>query len=426
MKLFQALPELIDAGIISEETAQRIRDHYAGDSSKSGSRLILIFGILGALLVGLGIILIIGHNWDHLSRLTQTIIAFVPMVVGQAIGIYTLTKRSGDSSWREGSATFLALAIGATMAMISQIYQAQGQLDGFLFVWILLVLPIPYLFRSSFACFLYFIGILYFVGTTTSHSASFEGWLYWPLFLGGLPYYIKMFLRDKGSNALSVMSWILPFTFAIALAFIGQMKEWSIPLIFVNLFACYYLIGNFHAVHSTTLRSNGFKIIGWLGTAGFLIFLSFDEYWQKILDIDLVQRLVPNSFEFRYLIVFFLAALLMLMAQLRRFPWKEIGPMSGLFMVFNLIFFLGIITDFSQLLTNILILALSIVTIREGAKKDHLGILNSGLLLIGALVIARFFDTDIGFVTKGLLFVAVGIGFFVANSWIIKKRRNHG
>ena len=44
------------------------------------------------------------------------------------------------------------------------------------------------------------------------------------------------------------------------------------------------------------------------------------------------------------------------------------------------------------------------------------------LLVIAALAIARFFDSDLGFVTRGLGFIVVGAGFLVANVIFFKKR----
>jgi hypothetical protein len=77
----------------------------------------------------------------------------------------------------------------------------------------------------------------------------------------------------------------------------------------------------------------------------------------------------------------------------------------------------------AQLLTNLLILVLAVYTIRDGAQRNHLGILNYGLLIITALICCRFFDTDFSFVVRGLLFIGVGVGFFVTNYYTIQKRK---
>jgi len=56
----------------------------------------------------------------------------------------------------------------------------------------------------------------------------------------------------------------------------------------------------------------------------------------------------------------------------------------------------------------------------------HFGILNYGLVIITALIFCRFFDTNMSFVIRGLLFVLVGVGFFAANYVMFKKQKSKG
>ena len=89
-----------------------------------------------------------------------------------------------------------------------------------------------------------------------------------------------------------------------------------------------------------------------------------------------------------------------------------------------MIFFLGLTNSVAPVvLVNLLVLLLGIFTIRLGAKADHLGVLNYGLLTITALIICRFFDSHMSFVIRGLLFVLVGAGFFLTNYLMLKKRK---
>ncbi len=104
---------------------------------------------------------------------------------------------------------------------------------------------------------------------------------------------------------------------------------------------------------------------------------------------------------------------------------SELNLMELVFLIFIIIFIIGLKAPFAVILVNLLIFTIGIFTIRLGAKKDHLGILNYGLLIITALVICRFFDTDLSFVFRGMLFVGVGLGFFFANSRMLKKRQEH-
>ena len=63
MRIIDELNELIAAEVISPEIAERIRN-YAQERARSSSshRLLLIFGSLGALLIGLGVIVLLAHN----------------------------------------------------------------------------------------------------------------------------------------------------------------------------------------------------------------------------------------------------------------------------------------------------------------------------------------------------------------------------
>lgn len=82
MSLSKDLSELVNSEIITPETADRIQDYYDEKKGTSANRLFIVFGVLGTLLIGLGIISIIAHNWDELSRITKTFFAFLPLIAG--------------------------------------------------------------------------------------------------------------------------------------------------------------------------------------------------------------------------------------------------------------------------------------------------------------------------------------------------------
>jgi uncharacterized membrane protein len=92
MSIRNDISDLLKAEIITQETADRIHAYYKSKGGSSTNRLFVVFGILGAILIGLGITLIIAHNWDELSRSTKTVIAFIPLLTGQALCGFTLMK----------------------------------------------------------------------------------------------------------------------------------------------------------------------------------------------------------------------------------------------------------------------------------------------------------------------------------------------
>jgi hypothetical protein len=61
-------------------------------------------------------------------------------------------------------------------------------------------------------------------------------------------------------------------------------------------------------------------------------------------------------------------------------------------------------------------------TLWRGLRENRLGVVNAGMLMLSALIITRFFDSDLSFVVRGLAFIVVGIGFFATNTVLIRRK----
>ena len=81
--------------------------------------------------------------------------------------------------------------------------------------------------------------------------------------------------------------------------------------------------------------------------------------------------------------------------------------------------------EFAAIIANGTVLAIAVLEIKRGNKLNNLGILNFGLLIIIILITCRFFDTDFSFVVRGILFISIGLGFFLTNYVMLKKRNRH-
>ena len=102
----------------------------------------------------------------------------------------------------------------------------------------------------------------------------------------------------------------------------------------------------------------------------------------------------------------------------------DINPLDALFVLCGFLFLVGTQSDvLATLLTNLLLLGVGVSLIRQGARQNHLGYLNAGLLLVSVQIACRFFDIDLSFALRGLLFVALGVAFFAVNYRMIQKRK---
>ena len=420
-KITIQLAELIEAGILSQEKAVEIQSFYKKDSDRSQNRLFAVFGVLGAILVGLGIILILAHNWDNLSRASKTMIAFLPLLIGQGFCGYALFKKPDSQAWKESAAAFLFFAVGASISLISQIYNIPGKISSFTLTWMLLCLPLVYIMRSSIVSLLYLIGITFYACETGYWTyPNSESYIYWLLFLLIIPHYYYLYKNKPDSNFMIFHNWFIPLSVIICLGTIANNDaEWMF-VAYMSLLGLLYLIGYLPFFKNKRRISNGYSILGSLGTVGLLLFFSFEWFWDDLNTHDF-SIISP---EFFVSIIITLTAIGLLFWKIKNIPENKVMPMEVAFIAFVIIFILGLgLPILAVILINLLVFAMGVLTIRQGADENHLGILNYGLLIITALIICRFFDTNISFVIRGILFLLIGFGFFFTNYWMLKKRK---
>lgn len=424
MSIIKDIPELLNAKVITQETADRIQDYYTNKKASSTNRLFIVFGILGAILVGLGIILIIAHNWDELSRTTKTLFAFLPLVVGQALCVYSITKKQNSDAWKESGTAFLFFSVGASISLVSQIYNIPGNLSSYILTWMLLCLPLLYVMKSSIASLLYLIGITYYAAEVGYWSyPSSESYLYWLLLILALPHYFLLYKKRPKSNFMIFHNWIVPLSIVIALGTVADKTEEFMFIAYFSLLGLFYLIGDTAFFSLQKSQNNGYKIVGSLGIIVLLMILSFDWFWEELRNKDLQFSEIIATPEFLASTIISVLATGLLYINQKNKSLKEIKPLAPAFIVFILIFILGLTFSISFVLINIYVFVIGILTVKDGAKQDSLGLLNFGLLIIAALIACRFFDTDLSFVVRGILFVSVGAGFVFTNYWMLKKRK---
>ena len=426
MTLLKDISELVKADIISKETAEKIQDFYQAKEEKSNNRLFAIFGVFGAILIGLGLILIIAHNWDQLDRAIKTIFAFIPLIIGQVLVGYTIFKRYTSLTWRESSSAFLFFAVGACISLISQIYNIPGNLGSFILIWMLLILPLVYIMKSSIISLLYIIGITFYACELGYWSRpNSEPYLYWLLLIAIIPHYYSLYKDYFSSNYLSFHNWIIPLSVLIVLGTISQEIGEFMVIAYISLLGLFYLIGKLLILKNQKLINNGYLIIGSLGTIILLLIISFDDFWKELRSKDFKFDNIVLSPEIITSVLISILAGILLYKKIKKSSIKSIEPIEVIFILFIIVFFIGLTSSVSVILINLIVFILGILTILQGTKMNHLGILNYGLLTITALLIARFFDTDISFILRGVLFIIVGIGFFVTNYWMLKKRKSY-
>lgn len=426
MSLIQDLTELVNAGIITGEKASEIADYYKKKegASPTANKQLFVFGVLGALLVGIGLMFIIANQWDSLSRNVKTACAFLLLIVPQLLCLFALIKKPDKMVWRESTALLLFFAVGANISLVSQIYHINGDASTFLLTWMLLTVPLVFIMRSTAVSLAYFFGLTFYsFAVRTDATELWSEWIYWPLLALPLPHYFQLFKKSPDSPLFILHHWVIPFVLTLTIGMVSHnSREW-LPPIFILLFGIFNLIGNKSFFSNRALIKNGYKVFGFCGTVIALLVMSFKSNWKELQDHHYTLSFLVNSSEFIALLILGILASLLLVRAMRGRTLSDVKMMEVVWLLFLAIFVLGLFSSLAVLLVNLFVFAAAILMIREGTRLSHLGVLNSGMVVVALLVACRSFDTDLTFVVKGSLFVLVGVGFFVTN-WLTLKKRN--
>jgi uncharacterized membrane protein len=427
--LYRELPALINEGILTAEAADKLRAYYGEIKEGSRSRIaLIIFGVLGAMLVGSGIILLLAHNWDELSRATRTVLSLAPLLIGQVLAGWTLARKSESVSWREGTATFLMLAIGASISLVAQTYHISGDPGKFLLTWMLLSVPLVYLLSATAPAILYLWGITAWAGVRQFEAG--HALFFWPLAALIVPHFVQAAKENRYGIRAIWLAWGISLSLCVAT---GIVLEGALPglwiVVYSALFAVLFLAGDFYFSEAPTLWQRPFQTAGAAGIAVLAFLLTYKWPWQEIgwkhyrtgVEYDSLVAI----FDYVLAAVLVIATFYFLFNQARY--RKPIALLLGVMPVVAIIAYSVTAsvtsTIFALILFNLYLFALGLVTIIAGIRNSQLGTVNAGMLVLAALIVARFFDSDLGFVIRGLAFILVGIGFFVTN-WIITRKIN--
>lgn len=422
--LLTELPALVEKGIVDAAAAERLRAHYAdapGVARLGWGTLLLATG--GAALIGLGVILIFAHNWESWTPGMRVGLSLLPLLVGQLAAVWAL--RSGARAAREAAGLFTAVAAGASIALVAQTYQFGGDLPRFLMTWLLLSAPLVYLLDASAVA-----ALCWGLATAWVVVSPHDGWwsqgdglreamrlpVFLALFAIPLPHLVRQLRVDRTGARVA---WLLRM--ALLAAIVGLWgaaahDEEAMPMVYAALAAACALAGQRWFAGSSGLWGNPLQTVGLVGVAVLMLGATVDR--------------VLVNFSWPATPVMLLALLGGIAAAW--IAWREfaagdrlLAPLLGL--VAPLLYLLPGLAHTSgagaNVLVHLYVLALVAALVRKGLRTARLGLANAGVALLAALILLRFFDSQLSYVVRGVGFIVTGVGFFVAILWLRRRVR---
>ncbi len=149
-----------DQAILSQEQADKILDLYA---IKPGLSFVRVMLVIGAILVGLGILSFIASNWDEMTKLVKYLI-IVGMFLGFIAASYSMSEK-----YPKTSRSFLYMALityGAGIFLIGQMFNFGGHFTQAFLLWAIGVLPTALLMRDKLVfLFAQLLLLIYILGS---------------------------------------------------------------------------------------------------------------------------------------------------------------------------------------------------------------------------------------------------------------------
>lgn len=404
------------------------RRHPCGESSPGLAQI--IFGALGALLVGAGLIAVLGYNWDEFGRATRLVIAFLPLLLCQGFTAWTLWRGERVPAWtRETAGLLQTLAGGAALAIVSQVYHLGGVWQDFLFWWILISLPVLWATRAHAVAMFHLAAIT----TWTSYQAAFSR--SWPdtpflfplLLLAMLPYWPGWPVNWRLSV---VMRWMFALAAGVgfgacaaaAARLLGRNAEYfaldgnAMIWMWLATAAVFVLVPLRREAIGDGLGRKPQVILGALWLLGAGLCMTFAELAEDFLDgiggamhspwgwllVALLAGFAVMAARARRVAVLALAAIAVLPALALPFlreGWEEGAALA-------LAWF-----------CTLYLAALGVTLIVLSLRDEH-GAPRLGTTLLAALVITRMADSELSLLTKGIAFIIVGIAFLAFNLFL--------
>lgn len=150
--------------IIQPAQAKKILSKY-NDLPEEGffgkNKLISVVSTIGAILIGLGMLLFVASNWQAMPASLKLIILY-----GSTFGFYFAGWKVQQKNFHKVGLSLLFLGsimVGVTLALTAQIFNIEANFMRFFLIWFVAVAPLSYVFRSKptlllshilFACFL--------------------------------------------------------------------------------------------------------------------------------------------------------------------------------------------------------------------------------------------------------------------------------
>jgi|WetSurMetagenome_2_1015567.scaffolds.fasta_scaffold21894_2 uncharacterized membrane protein len=424
-------------GLLSAEQSETLSARYrlADLAGESTGQLLSAIYIIGSILIAAGVVSLVAAHWDGIPKFLRVALLVLALLICHGLGVWQWKIAGTRPRLGHGLVILGTLIFGASIGLLAQTFQIHGDYSRGFGAWAIGAAVMAYAAGSSPIGFIAIVtSFVWFCGV--GHAADLAWW--YPLavaaVLGPLVY--------RRRSVLLALSLLLAVGISTLATAVAHYTPADALFIASGAIAALYLGAGLWALGREDLRRVGAAalVLGVLALAVALYLLTFERIADHWYGSDFTWiRWYPCWILSGAALI---AAVPLWVLVLRR--WRDMVPprpvvlglAAGLVLLAAAIS-LGFSADAltleggavtasswaSVIVAHVGLLAVAASLVAGGVVSTNRRYFWPGILMIAALVFARFFEYETGLLLKGAAFVACGVALIVAGIWFESRLR---
>lgn len=235
IEMLGKLSEIFDVSI--EELIYGHKRNLTLETKKPdyNSTLMIVFSILGSLLAGVGVVLIFVTFWQKMPMFFKAVLSLLPLLAGQSAGVFVLLKKREKLPWCEGAAVLWTAGIGATLAMIYNIFDLEIYWHTVLILISLCIIPVISLLKAVAPLVVYYACAIIWLCAASSGDTVYAMLALVVLLLAGGCVFTSRLVKTENKSIRSLYAQWVSAAAVLALSVCTALSFGDIHLVFSSV-----------------------------------------------------------------------------------------------------------------------------------------------------------------------------------------------
>lgn len=420
--LHKQIDQWVGDGLMDGEMAQTLRRRYPLEGRGWGR---LILSSLGAIIFGLGVILLIAYNWEAMPKFAKLGVIFGSLTAAHGLALLVNRKGSAPAA-AEGLHALGTMLFGAAIWLVAQIYHIEDHYPNAMLIWGLGALALGWALPSVTQALMAVTLLLVWQAMEVFDFANNLHGVPWLILIGVFPLFWRLKSAVLGGTAL------IALLTSLTIVTIQLDEELPASVLLLVSTAAIGFARLLEGLSDARLAqsASAFSLPGHAVFLFIVYLLSFPGISGELFDVRLQEPMVSGYF-------FGALATATLI-----WGWVLSAPASGrsrTWRVTDLVILAGcavaVFFSFEQLSGsgwytalpfNLLLLAYSVLLIVFGSRQVRLHKVVVGCILLALLAAARYVDLFDSLITRAMVFFVVGGLLFAVGNLYSRQKKEQG